>query len=94
VHQCFEHGEIHSQVLLGLRHPSLVGGNREKGDIYGVYPGQHVLDETFVAGNVYEPDLGPVVEGGPGKSEVDRQPAAFLLVPAVGVTAGQRLDER
>src|SRR5687768_9108430 len=80
-------------MLAGLRLDRLVRGDDEQRAVDAADAGEHVLDETLVAGNVDEADL--VVVGEPaGKAEVDGDAAAFLFGKAVGVDAGERAHER
>src|SRR5437763_1000650 len=48
-----------AQVLLALRHPTLVGGDHEHHDVHRAHAGEHVLDEPDVAGDVHEAHLLP-----------------------------------
>src|SRR5207245_5397137 len=56
--------------------------------------GQHVLDERLVARDVHDARLHGVGEWQGREPQVDRDAAPLLLLPAVGVDPGQRLDER
>src|SRR5690606_3058705 len=80
-------------MLLRLRHPAFVGGDDEQGHVDGLYPGQHVLDEPLMTGNVHERDLALGWQGRPDESEVDGQTASLLLVPAIGVPLGDDSEE-
>ncbi len=86
-----------AQVLLALWLPSLGGGHDEEAGVDASDTGQHVAQESHVAGHVDEGDrLGPdvVSDGRVGEPEVDGQAAAVLLLQTVGVGAGERHDER
>ena len=83
------------QVLLRLRLPSLVGGHHE----------QHEPDRTDARraccamnrswpGTSTNPTSRPLGSVAPRVAQVDREPAPLLLVPAVGVDAGERDDQR
>src|SRR3989454_5879909 len=79
---------------LGLRHRALVGGDHQQGDVDPSRSGQHVLDERLVARDVHHARLHGVGERQGCEPQVDRDAAPLLLLPAVGVDPGQRLDER
>ena len=81
------------EVLLGLRLPSLVGGDHEQHQSNRTHAGQHVPDEALVPGHVDEPDLPARWQGGPGEPEVDGEPAPFLLRQPVGIHAGEPKDQ-
>ena len=57
-------------------------------------PGQHVLDETLVARHVHEAEPQRRRQFQVREAEVDGDAAALLFFQAVGVDAGQRLDQR
>ena len=82
------------QVLLGLRLPPLVGGDDEQHEPDRADAGEHVADEPLVARHVDEADLAAGRERAPRVAEVDREAAALLLGPAVGVDAGEPDDQR
>ena len=82
------------QVLLGLRLPALVGRDHEQDEPHRPDAGEHVPDEAFVAGHVDEPDLAAARERHPGVAQIDREAAALLLRPPVGVDAGEPRDQR
>ena len=81
-------------MLLGLRLPPLVGRDHEQHEPDRTDAGEHVADESLVPRDVDEADLAPGREHAPRVAEVDREPAALLLGPAVGVDAGQPDDQR
>ena len=82
------------EVLLGLRLPALVGGHDEHDERRRSDAGQHVADEPLVAGHVDEPDLASARQFAPRVAEVDREAAALLLGPPIGVHAGEPHDQR
>ena len=43
------------EMLARLRHDALVSRDDKRDRVYAVCAGEHVLDETLVARNVYEP---------------------------------------
>ncbi len=81
------------EVLLGLRLPSLGGGHDEEAGVHCADAGEHVGQEPDVPGHVDEADALARRQGRRSEPEVDRQAAPLLLVPAVGVGAGEGLDE-
>ena len=82
--QQVENGE----VLPCLGHHRLVGGDHEESQVDAAHAGEHVVDESFVTGNVDDADLAAVGQGHPGETEVDGQAPLLLLLEAVGVDAG------
>src|SRR5262249_28299583 len=84
----------YGQVLSVPRQDPLVGGDPHHGEIAPAGPGQHVLDEALVAGDVDDFDGEAVGLFEEGKAEVDGDATRLLFRQAVRVDAGQRLDER
>src|SRR5271169_5635102 len=82
------------EMLLALRHHAVVRRDREQHQVDAVRAGQHVADETFVAGDVDYAGAGAVGQREIGEAQVDRNPAFLLFLEAVGVLAGERLDKR
>ncbi len=82
------------EVLAGLRLDGFVGRDDEQHQVDAAHAGQHVLDEALVAGHVHEaqPQVGRQLQV--GEAQVDGDAAALLFLQAVGVDAGQRLDQR
>src|SRR5690606_5035488 len=86
--------EVHDrEVLAGLGHDALVGGDDEEHDVDAGGPREHVADERLVAGDVDDGELLSVRPAEVGEAEVDGDAAALLLRQAVGVDAGERRDE-
>ena len=83
-----------SEVFLGLRLPALGGGHHEDAGVGGTHAGQHVPDETDVAGNVHDGAAPPARQSGGGESQIDRQAAAAFLLETVRIGAGQGLHQR
>ena len=81
------------EMLVGLRHPALGGGDDEHHRGHRADPGEHVRDEPLVARHVDERELSPV-DLGPREAEVDGQAAALLLGEPVGPHAGKPVHER
>ncbi len=82
------------EMLLGLRHHAVVGGDGEEHEVDAVGAGEHVADEALVAGDVDDAGAGAVGEGEVGEAEIDRDAALLFFLEAVGVLAGQGFDER
>ena len=76
------------EVLAGLRHRAVVGGDDEEHEIDARDAGKHVVNEALVAGDIDEAERVEVRE-----AEVDGQAAALLLGQPIGVDAGERPDE-
>ena len=81
------------EVLPGLGHHALVGGDHEHDEVDPAHPGQHVLHEPLVAGHVDDAEGELGAEGQVGEADVDGDPALLLLLQAVGVDAGEGVDE-
>ncbi len=77
------------EVLACLRLDGFVGGDDQEDGVDAGGSGEHVLDETLVAGDVDETDVAEMSE-----AEVDGDAAAFFFLKTVGVDAGEGSDER
>ena len=82
------------EMLLGLRHHAVVGRDGEQHQVDAVGAGEHVADEALVAGDVDDAGASAVGQREVGEAEIDRNPALLFFLEAVGVLAGERLDER
>ena len=82
------------QMLAGLGHHALIGGNNEQGQVNAAHPGQHIFDEALVARHVHDADLAAAGQRHPGKAQVNRHLPLLLLREPVGVNVGQGLDQR
>ena len=82
------------EVLAGLRHDALVGGHDQQRQVDAPHPGQHVLHEALMAGHIHDLDGQPIGLLEEGEPQIDGDPARLLLRQAVGVDAGERLDQR
>ena len=80
-------------MLAGLRHDAFVGRDDQQHGVDSTDAGQHVLDEAFVPGHVYERHVVPS-DPGVRKPEVDRDPACLFLLQTIGIRAGEREDKR
>ena len=84
----------HSQVLLGLRHPTVVGGNDEKASVDRADAREHVLDVPGVSRYIDEDQRSARRKRCPRESDVNRQAAAFLLRQSIWIDACQATNER
>lgn len=85
------------EVLFGLRHPAIVGGDYDEGEVEGSDSGDHVVDEVGMAGDIDDADL-QVLTLGAGEAEVskaklDSDSALLFFGQTVGVDSGQCLHE-
>ncbi len=81
------------QMLARLRHDRIVGGHDEDGQVDAGGAGEHVLDETLVAGHVddAEAERRQIEDG---EADVDGDAARLLFRQTIAVDAGQGLDQR
>jgi hypothetical protein len=80
------------EVLARLRLHALVGGHHQKRRVETAEPGERVVQEPFVTGDVDEGDPGvAVIEV--REAEIDGDPARLLLGPAIAVDAGERPNQ-
>ena len=82
------------EVLAGLRLDGFVGRDHEQHQVDAAHPGQHVLDEALVAGDVHEAQAQRGRQLEVREAEVDGDAAPLLFFQAVGIDPGQRFDER
>ena len=80
------------QVLAGLWHRAVVGGDDDEGEVDAAGAGEHVVHQPLVAGHVDEADHA-VAGRHVGEAEVDGDAAGLLLLQPVGVDAGQRAHQ-
>ena len=78
-------------MLAGLRLDALVGGDHQQHEADAAEPGERVVEESLVAGNVDEADLQAALEQ-MGEAEIDRDAAGLLFGPAIAIDPGQRLE--
>ena len=81
------------QVLSGLGHDAFVRGDDEEGEVDATDAGEHVLDESLMAGHVDKADVGTVGQLQPGEPEVDGHAPGLLFFETVRVDARQRLNQ-
>src|SRR5207245_10797689 len=65
----------------------------EEHGVDAVNSGQHVLEESLVPGHVDDAQVASAGQVHVSKAEIDGHPSALLLFQAVGVDAGQGLDQ-
>src|SRR5258708_30084097 len=80
-------------MLLRLRHEGCVRSDDEQRDVDPGGAGEHVADEAFVPRDVHDARLQSVAQRQWGESQIDRNATALLFFPAIGVDAGERLDQ-
>ena len=85
-------------MLAGLRLDGFVGGDDEQDQVDASDAGQHIPDEALMAGDVDKSQVKRIPVGGTnihvGEAEIDRDSAALFFLEAVGVDAGESLDQR
>ena len=82
------------EVLARLRHDAVVGGDHEQHDVDAGRAGDHLAHELLVAGHVDDAHRAPARQLELREAELDGDAALLLLRQAVGIGAGERLDER
>ncbi len=87
------HQRENVQMLVGLRHDAVVGGDDEDDHVHAMRAGDHVADKVHVARHIHYADDALVRQAAGGEAEINRQAALFLLGQCVGLTAGEKLDE-
>jgi hypothetical protein len=80
------------QVLPGLGHHRVVGGDHQHRQVEPCRAREHVADEPLVAGDVDEGEAS-VAQFDGGEAQVDRDPPPTLVGEPVGVDAGQGPDQ-
>ena len=81
-------------MLDGLRLDALGRRHDQQRRVDAGGAGQHVVHEALVARHVDEAELAAAAEVAVGVAEIDGDAARLLLLEAIGVDAGQRLDQR
>ena len=82
------------QMLAGLRHHAVVRRDHQQHDVDAGGAGQHVVHEALVARHVDETEHLAIRQRRIGVTEVDGDAARLLFLEAIGIHAGERLDER
>jgi len=72
-------------VLPRLRHDALICGDHQQDQVNAGNAGQHVLDETLVAGHVNDRCLAPRRQHELGKADVDGDAPGLLFGETVGL---------
>ncbi len=80
------------QMLLGLRHHTIIGRDGEQHEVDAVRAGEHVADKALVTGDVNDTRPGLVGQREVGEAEIDRNPTLLFFLQAVGILPGERLD--
>ena len=80
-------------MLSRLRHDAVIGGHDQQGQVDPARAGQHGVDQPFMPRHVDEAGDGAAAKIGIGKSQVDGDASGLFLCQAVGIRAGQRLDQ-
>jgi hypothetical protein len=83
----------HVDVLAGLGHDAVLGGDDEQDGVDATGAGDHGADERFMAGDVDDAGDEAGGDGPGGEAEFDGDAAAFFFGEAVGVDAGEGADE-
>ena len=81
------------QVLAGLRHGAIVGGDDEQRKVDAGGTGQHVVDQLLVAGHVDEAERTARRERGVGVAEIERDATRLLFLQSVAVDTGEGFDQ-
>jgi hypothetical protein len=76
-----------------LVHQALVRGNNQRYQIDAVYPGKHVLHESFVPRYIYKADPH-VAQIEVSETQVDGDAAFFFFRKTIGIFAGEGVDQR
>ena len=84
----------HGQMLQGLRHRPIIGGDHEQREVDPRRAGQHRVDQAVMAGHVDEADRRPTRGCGERVAEIDRDPAGFLFRQTVGIHPRQGKHQR
>src|SRR5262245_22251590 len=81
------------QVLFGLGHDAVIGGNGKKNQIDAVGAGEHIFDEPLVPRDIDNPRLRAVGKIEVGKSQINRNAALLFFLEPVRILSGQRFDQ-
>ena len=84
----------HGQVLLGLRHDAVVGGDAKKRQVDARRSRYHLAHEALVARHVHHAEHGAVRKRQAREAQLDGDAALLLLCQTVGVGSGQGQHER
>ena len=85
-------------MLFGLRHPAVVRCDNEESEIDRPHASDHVSDEIFVAGHIDDADMEPLLvsalQNQLCEAELDGDLSRFFLGQAIGISSGERFDQR
>ena len=81
------------QVLFGLGHDAVIGGDGEENQIDAVRAGEHVFDEALVARDVDDARLRAVGKIKVSKSQIDGDAALLFFLQPVRILSGQCFDQ-
>jgi hypothetical protein len=81
------------QMLAGLRHDPLVGGNHQHDQIHPADAGDHGPDKAFMAGHIDDPELDVPRQFKMREAELDGDAPLLLLLQAIRVDTGQSPDQ-
>ena len=82
------------EMLAGLRHDAVVGGDHEQHEIDAGGAGQHVVDEFLMPRHVDKAEHGAVRCRQIGEAEIDGNATRLFFLEPIGIDAGQRADQR
>jgi hypothetical protein len=83
------------QMLMGLGHHPFIGSHHHQRQVNAAHPGEHVLDEVAVTWHVHDPHLFLVFSQlHPGEAQVNRHLPLLFFFQAIGIDAGQGLNQR
>src|SRR5262245_65055013 len=80
------------QVLFGLGHDAVIGGNGKKNQIDAVRAGEHVFDEPLVPRYIDDTRLRAVGKIKVGEPEINRNAALLFFLEPIRILYGQRFD--
>jgi hypothetical protein len=81
------------QVLFGLGHDAVIGGNGKENEIDTVRTREHVFDEPFVSRDIDDSRLRAIGKVKMSKPQIDGDAALFFLLQAVCILSGQCFDQ-
>ncbi len=81
-------------MLTRLRHYAVIAGHHQQSVINAANARQHVRKELFMPRNINKAQHAAIRLGPVGIAQIDGHPALFLFRQAVGVNAGNRLQQR
>ena len=81
------------EVLAGLGHDRLVGGDDQQHHIEPARPGEHVPDEPLVAGDIHE-GVADAAGGEVREAQVHGDPPRLLFLEAVRIGPGEGANQR